>query len=185
MLCRLTRWLISRAEDTGKARPRFAERHAARCAGCGEYARFAAALPGRLSEEVRSLLARAPETDLALEGVDAERAPGRGSSSGRRPVFPRPLPLAAAALALAVVTLVLPRIVLRESAHSPADRQAAFSALKSITTAPDELGGALIDAETSLAGERAILEKSILSALDYLQARLNIRVERRNAPKSI
>jgi hypothetical protein len=57
--------------------------------------------------------------------------------------------------------------------------------LKSITAAPGELGGAVIDVESSLDREREILERSILSALDYLQERLNIKIERRDRPKSL
>ena len=185
MLCRLTRWLISRSEDTGKARPRFAERHAARCAACRDFARFSAALPGRLGGEVPALLARAPGKDLALESTDAERTRDESRASGRRPVFLRPLPAASAVLALIAVAILLPRVVFREQDLSPADRRAALTALKSVAAAPDELGGVLIGAESSLAREREILESSILSAFDYLQERLGVRVERRNGPESL
>ena len=184
MLCHLTRWFVSRSEDGGKAWPRFAERHAARCAACREYARFASALPSRLSAEVPSLLARAPEADLALDGVDAEGARSGRPASGRRPVFLRPFPLASAALALVASVLVLTQVVLREPGLSPADRQAALAALRSVTAAPDELGGVAVDVESSLDREREVLERSILSALDYLQERLNIKVERRDRLKS-
>jgi len=56
--------------------------------------------------------------------------------------------------------------------------------LKSVTAAPDKLGGAVVDAESSLDRERTILGKSVLSALDYLQKHLYIKVERRDGPKS-
>jgi hypothetical protein len=184
MLCHLTRWFVSRSEDGGKAWPRFAERHAARCAACREYARFASALPARLSAEVPSLLAQAPEADLAFEGVDVEGARSGRRASVRGPVFLRPLPLASAALALIAFVLVFTQVVLREHGLSPADRQAALAALKSVTAAPNELGGVAVDIESSLDRERDILEKSILSALDYLQERLNIKVERRDRLKS-
>lgn len=185
MLCHLTRWFVSRSEDGGKAWPRFAERHAARCAACREYARFAAALPARLRADVPSALAQALEADLALEGADLEGARSGRRASGRRPVFLRPLPLASAALVLVASVLVLTQVVLREPGLSPADRQAAFAALKSVAAAPDELGGVALDMESSLDRERAILEKSILSALDYLQERLNIKVERRGGQRSL
>jgi hypothetical protein len=35
-----------------------------------------------------------------------------------------------------------------------------------------------------LAREREILERSVSSAFEYLQARLNIRIERRDVPES-
>jgi hypothetical protein len=186
MICHLTRWFISRSEDGGKAWPRFAERHAARCAACREYARFASALSARLSAEVPSLLARVPEPALTFDGLDAEGTPSENRApSGRRPVFLRPLPVASVALALVALALILTLVVLREPGPSPSDRQAALTALKSITAAPGELGGAVIDVESSLDREREILERSILSALDYLQERLNIKIERRDRPKSL
>jgi hypothetical protein len=83
-----------------------------------------------------------------------------------------------------VFGIVLTRVVLREPGPSPADRQAALTAMKSVAAAPDELGGVALDMESSLDRERDILERSILSALDYLQERLNIRVERRDKLKS-
>lgn len=185
MLCHLTRWFVSRSEDAGKAWPRFAERHAARCAACREYARFASVLPARLSAEVPSVLAGAPEADLALDGIDADGARSLRGASGRRPVFLRPLPAASAALALIASVLVLTLVVFREPRLSPADRQAALAALKSVAAAPDELGGVVADAESSLDREREVLERSILSALDYMQARLNIKVERKGRLKSL
>jgi len=184
MLCHLTRWFVSRSEDGGKAWPRFAERHAARCAACREYARFASALPTRLSAEVPSLLAQAPEAALTFEGAEAERSRSRRGASVRRTVFLRPLPLASAALALVALVLVFTQVILREPRLSPADRQAAFAALRSVTAAPDELGGVAVDVESSLDRERDILERSILSALDYLQERLNIKIERKDRLKS-
>ena len=181
MLCHLTRWFISRAEDGGKTGPRFAERHAARCEACREYARFTASLSARLGAEVPSLFDRVPEATPTLEGVDAGAArSGRLAPSGRRPVALRPLPLASAAVALGALLLVMALAVLRQPGFSPADRREALAALKSATAAPEELGGAVAGAEYSLERERQILEQSILSALDYLQKRLDIKVERRD-----
>jgi hypothetical protein len=185
MLCHLTRWLISRAEDGGKAWPRFAERHAARCDACREYARFVSSLSVRMGAEIPSFLAQAPEAPLTLEGIDAEGPGSRRRASVRRPVFLRPFPLASAAVALVALLLIFTQVVFRTPGLSPGDRQAALAALKSVTTAPDELGGAVAGAESSLDQEREILEKSVLSALDYVQTRLNIKVEWRQKPKSL
>jgi hypothetical protein len=40
------------------------------------------------------------------------------------------------------------------------------------------------EAESSLGREREIVERSLASAAEYLQARLNVRIERRMAAKS-
>jgi hypothetical protein len=179
MLCHLTRWFISRSEDKGTARPRFAERHASRCGACREYARFVSSLPARMGVEIPSFLAGVPEAPPALERIDAEEPRSGRRASGRRPVFPRPIPLASAVVALIALLFIFAQTVLRTPGLSPSDRRAAFAALNSVTTAPDELGGAVAGAESSLDREREILERSVLSALDYVQTGLNVRVEYR------
>jgi hypothetical protein len=68
---------------------------------------------------------------------------------------------------------------------TPEDRAAAQAAVRSILTAPDGLRGALTDAESSLERERRVLERSVASAAEYLQARLNIRIERRDPQKDL
>jgi hypothetical protein len=88
--------------------------------------------------------------------------------------------MASAGLAFIAFLIVLTQFVLREPGLSLADRQAALAALKSVTAAPGDLGGAVVEVESSLDREREILETSILSALEYLQERLNIKVERRD-----
>jgi hypothetical protein len=185
MLCHLTRWFISRSEDEGTARPRFAERHASRCGACREYARFVSSLSARMGAETPSFLAQAPEASPSLEGIDARGLRSRRRASGRRPVFLRPLPLASAAVTLVALLFIFAPAVFRTPGLSPADRQAAFAVLKTVTAAPDELGGAVAGAESSLDREREILEKSVISALDYVQTRLNVRVVWKERPKSL
>ncbi len=185
MFCNLTRWLISRAEDRGKKTPRFAERHAERCGACAEYARFAASLSARLSAETPGFLARTPDFAVELAGSAGQDA-GRGARvPGRRPILLRPFPAAAAALVVVVSALVLFRVVLREPALTLAEKKAAIASLKSVTAAPDELQGIVAEGESTLAKERLILEKSVLSAVEYLQTRLNIKVERKYSPRSL
>jgi len=111
--------------------------------------------------------------------VRTER-PGRRLLSGLRP-----LPVAAAALAVVAGALVLFQVVLREPSPSAEDRAAARAVIKSIVAAPDGFRSALTGAESSLEKEQRILEKSVASAVEYLQARLNIRIERRNPPKEL
>jgi hypothetical protein len=187
MLCTLSRWLISRAEDTGKALPRFAGRHVRRCPACGEFARTAATLSSRLRSERSSWLAGVP--DFAVDrGPDA--TPGPAAKAGAREprrswLSLRPLPVAAAATFIVAGALLLFQVVLKEPAPTAEERAAAMAALKTITSAPQGLQGFLGAAESPLARERRVLEKSVSSAVEYLQARLNIRIERREPPKSL
>lgn len=185
MFCNLTRWLISRAEDRGKERPRFAERHAVRCGACREYARFTTSLSVRLSAETSEFLAKAPDSPLDPAAWAAEGA-GRGTRAPfRRRFVLHPFPAAAAVLVVAASALVLFLVVRREPALTSAEKWAVIASLKSVTAAPDELQGAVAEAESALVKERQILEKSVVSAVDYLQVRLNIRIERREIPKPL
>jgi len=191
MFCAVIRRLVSRAEDRGKTLPRFAERHVARCGACRAYARFASSLGARLAAEVPAVLDRAPDVRLdAVLAPDPARSVhetvDRETRGPRRPQLAlRLLPAAAAALVVVAGALVLFRIVPREPSWSPAARASALATLKSITAAPGGFRGAMTEAESSLDKERQILEKSVASALEYLQARLNIRIERRELPKTL
>ena len=57
MLCTLSRWMISRTEDTGKTLPRIVERHVRRCGACGDHARSSTSLSSRLRGERSAWLA--------------------------------------------------------------------------------------------------------------------------------
>lgn len=185
MFCHLTRRLISRAEDRGKKMPRFAERHTARCGACREYARFTASLKARLSAEKPALLAAVRDFPLGEAAwVEDGTARGKRESLGRRLAL-HPFPAAAAALVVVAGAIVLFQVVLREPSPSPEDRAAALATLRSVTAAPDGFQGMVSDAESSLARERQILERSVASAVEYLQARLNIKIERRESPKTL
>lgn len=184
MWCALSRWMISRAADTGKKPPRSVARHLERCGACGEYARFAASLKDRLDGEREAFLAAVPGFPLSETAWDAGPAPKNEPAALGRRFALRPLPVAAGLLVVAVAAVLIFRVVLREPAPRPEDRAAAQAALKSILAAPDELGGALTGAESSLERERLVLEKSIASAAEYLQAQLNIKIVRRGTSKS-
>ncbi len=184
MLCCLTRWAISRSEDRGGKAPRWADRHAARCASCRDFARFTASLGSRLRAEKGALLDAAPDFPLDRAGwARGEKGAKVRIPFGRRLVL-HPLPAGAAAVAVLAAAFVLFRIVPREPAPTPADRAAARDAFQSLVAAPGGWGEALAGAESSLEKERRILKESFSSAVEYLQARLNIRIERRQPPRS-
>ena len=192
MLCTLSRWMISRAEDTGKKLPRVVERHVGRCRACGAFARASMTLAARLRAERSDVLAKVPDFGVDLGPDAAAPAPEARGLAAARPVSPRflfglrPLPAAAAALVVvAVAGIVIFQAVRREPAAAPQDLAAARAAIKSLAAAPEELQGVVGGAESALDKERRILEKSVVSAVDYLQARLNIKIERRDVSKPI
>ncbi len=191
MLCTISRWMVSRAEDTGKPLPRIVERHVRRCGVCGDEARSSASLAARLRGERFALLAEVPEFPAGPEsdGEQPEmrsRAADTARPGSRRPWLAlRPLPVAASLIVLAAAGLVLFRAIPRGTAPSAEDWIAARAAIRTLTSAPKGLQGVFGEAESSLDKERQILEKSIASAVDYLQARLNIKVERKESPKPL
>ncbi|HSA94571.1 MAG TPA: hypothetical protein VLJ16_00875 [Acidobacteriota bacterium] len=185
MRCRINRWMISRAEDAGKVPPRFVERHTARCEACGEFSRAAASISSRLRAERRAWLAKVPDFPIDLTR-GPELSPAASPASGPRPSasphsrsFLRPLPVAASALAILAAGLILFQVYLRGPGPSAEDRLAARAAIDRLTSAPQTLPAAVGEAESALERERRILEESVASAAEYLQARLNIRIERR------
>jgi hypothetical protein len=183
MKCQLVKWLISRAEDIGKPLPRFAAHHAQRCRACGDYARAVASLASGLRSERSAWLAAVPDfaVDLSAEGA---RGPAAAAARApRRAWFGlRPLPVAAAALAVVAGALVFFQLVLKRPAPTAGERAAVLATLKTITAAPAEVRGAIKEAESPLDREREVLERSFTSAVEYLQARLNIRIDRREPP---
>ena len=191
MLCTLSRWMISRAEDTGKKLPSIVARHVRRCGACGDQARAAASLSARLKGERTAWLAAVPEFSAGLkrdreEPDMASRAADTARPKPRRSWLAlRPIPVAASLIVLAAAGLVLFRVIPRETAPSAEDRVAARAAIKTLTTAPEGLQGVIGEAESSLDRERRILESSVVAAVDYLQARLNIKIERKATPKSL
>lgn len=181
MLCPLIRWLISRKTDTGVKMPEWGARHVERCESCRAYAAFSESLPDRLSEEVSAHLAAVP-------GVDARRIPFEsvvspaGRRAGRRH-FLRPFPVAAIVLTLGAAVVLI--VGVRRGPTSAADEaRAALAGLKRMTTVTGEWPGIIATAESSLEKERLILEKAARSACAYLQDRLNISIERKDATSS-
>ncbi|MCK7481369.1 MAG: hypothetical protein M0C28_32420 [Candidatus Moduliflexus flocculans] len=183
MLCHLARKAISGSEDRGQALPRWAGRHIGRCEACRDHARFAASLKARLADDRSAFLAAAPEFPLkkaAWDKAGTERQ--ERVSLGRRLVL-HPFPAAAGVLALAAAAFLVFRTVPRAPMPSAEDRAAARAAFESIVAAPDGFRGAFTEAESSLEKEKRIWESSVVSAVEYLQARLNIRIERRDEPR--
>ena len=183
MICRIVRWTVSRAGDRGQAPPRWAARHAERCPACREQARFMASLRERLAAERPAFLAAVPEFPMNEAAWDKpEKRDGARDVFRPRP-FLRPLPAAAGVLlVVAAAAFLVFRTGGRESGPGAVDGAAARAALRSLASAPASLGGAITEAESSLEREKRILEKSVVSAVEYLQARLNIRIERRDPP---
>jgi hypothetical protein len=184
MMCALCRWRISRAEDTGRPLGRFAARHVRRCRRCGDYARSVASIASRLRAERPAWLAAAPEFEVDLQAGSAGIAPSPAAARAPRRSWLglRPLPVAAAVLAVVAGALVLYQVVLREPAPTGEERTTALATLRTIAAAPAEVKSAIKKAESPLDRERRVLGESVASAVEYLQARLNIKIERREPP---
>jgi len=183
MKCQLVKWLISRTEDTGKPLPGFAARHARRCRTCGDYARAVASLSSGLRSVRSAWLAAAPDFDVDLPAAEAPGPAAAAALARRRSWFGlRPLPVAATVLAVVAGTLVFVQVVLKRPVPAVEERAAALAAFKTITAAPAGVQGVIREAESPLERERLVLERSVASAVEYLQARLNIRIERREPP---
>jgi len=185
MLCHLARKAISGSEDRGKALPRWAGRHIGRCEACREHARFAASLKTRLAGDRAAFLAAVSEFPLSEAAWDE-------AGSGRKERIPfgrrlglHPVPAVAGVLAVAAAAFLVFRTVPREPMPTVADREAARAAFRSVVSAPDGFLSALSGAESSLEKEKRVLERSVASAAEYLQARLNIRIERRDPSKTL
>jgi hypothetical protein len=184
MLCSFSRWMISRAEDTGKKLPAIVERHLGRCGACARFARSSASVSSRLRAERPDWLAQAPEFAVDLgPGAPPRPVIERSARVPHRPRLSlRPLPVAAAALIIVAGALVLFQVVLKKPAPTAGERAAALAALRTITAAPQGLQGVVGDAASPLDQERRTLERSLTSAVEYLQARLNVKIERREPP---
>jgi hypothetical protein len=191
MKCAISRWMISRAEDTGKKPPRWVERHIRRCAACGEFARAAGSLSSRLRSERAAWLAEVPEFPEARaldldEAGTGYRDAGSGRERSRRfRLALRPLPVAAAALILVAAGIVLFRPGRREPGTIRQDPAAARAAFERLAAAPKDLRGALAGAESPLDQERRTLERLVASAADYLGNRLNVKIERKGTSKDL
>lgn len=186
MLCRLSRWMISRSQDTGTKLPRAIERHVGRCRDCGAFARASMSLASRLKSERAAFLAKVPEFSLDLDVDRVSLRPEAPARAPRRLVFGlRPLPAAAAALVVVAAGVLVFQATRRPTPAAPQDLAAARATLKSLTAAPAGLPGALGAAESSLDKERQVVERSLMAAADYVQARLNIKIERKANPKSL
>jgi len=179
MLCALSRWMISRAADTAKTPPRVVERHLRRCRACAESARFASSLPARFTGDKDAFLAAVPDFPLDEAAWTKEPARTNERTSLYRRFALRPVPAVAGILAVVAAAFLVYRLAVREPGPTPEDLAAGRAALQSLVAAPESVQSALAGAASSLEQERRVLEKSIASAAEYLQARLNIKIERK------
>ena len=105
------------------------------------------------------------------------------SGSRRRFIF-RPVPAAAAILAVVVGGIILFRVLPGNPEPTAAEMKAALADLKYVTEVSNEFRGVVVNAESSMDREYRILEKSVRGAFEYLQAGLNIKIERKKTPQT-
>ncbi|MBN1940004.1 MAG: hypothetical protein JW843_10480 [Candidatus Aminicenantes bacterium] len=180
MLCPLTRWFISRFEDTGKAIPPWVVRHVGRCASCRSFAAFSDSLPARFCGERSSLLDDVPDAP-PRRNVPHSRKPDLARRSRFRSVL-RPVPAAALVLILAAGVFLL-RGILSGPPLTAERAKAALADLRKAAAVTREWPGFVRTAESSLDQERIVLENAARSAYAFLQDRLNLTIERKDSTR--
>ena len=107
MLCKIYRWKVSGAIDSGKPLSEGVKRHLLRCAGCREFAGLAEETGRQLAREAEAMLgpgdqALADKVRASLGKEVESPASARGAAMRPGPVF-RLRPVLTAAVALVVV----------------------------------------------------------------------------------
>lgn len=162
MLCAMTKWLISRREDTGQDLPPWAESHLRRCPSCREFAGLVSSW-----EEQRADLRVFDQADSARSRrirfrPAAGEEPRRKTAAARRW---RPVPALAiifAAVILGALWLALPRTPALPSLDRIIDPE-KMSALREEVAAVD----------SPLRQEMDGLERQLNAAITYLVSRLD------------
>ena len=162
MLCALTRWLISRREDTGRRLPAWAEGHLRGCPSCGEFARLVSSWGERSAE----LLAFDP-ADLARTGrilsrsaAGEELRPGAAKERKWMPVAA--LAFVFAAVILGAIWLALPRTPAPPSLKRIIDPEELIALREEVATV-----------ESPLRQEMDRLEQNLDAAINFLISRLD------------
>jgi len=152
MLCALTKWLISRREDTGRPLPAWAEGHLRRCPSCGEFARLVSSWAEQRSGWRALDLIRPP----------AEEAPRFRAVLARHRVPTAALAMVFAAVLLGALWLAWPRTPALPSLDELIDRQKVSLLREEIATV-----------ENPLLQEMDGLEQELSGAINFLVSRLD------------
>jgi hypothetical protein len=162
MLCALTKWLISRREDTGRRLPLWAEGHLRRCPSCREFAGLVSSW-----EKQRSDLRVFDQGEMA-RGRRIRFRPPAGESPRLHPAFARHR-VPAAALAMVFAAIVLGAIWLAWP------RTQALPSLDELINSErvNALRGEIATVESPLRQEMEGLERTLGAAVDFLVSRLD------------
>ena len=162
MLCALTKWLISRREDTGRRLPSWAEGHLRRCPSCLEFARLVSSWG-----EQRADLRTFDQADTARgrrirfrSAAGEQPQPGHGQIRRWMPVAA--LAAVFAAVMLGVLWLALPRTQPLPSLEQIIDLEKVSALQEEITTV-----------ENPLRQEMDGLEQKLDAAINFLISRLD------------
>lgn len=162
MLCALTKWLISRREDTGKILPSWAEGHLRRCPCCLEFARRVSSWREQ-SADLRSF----DQADIArsrriLSRPAAGEELQRGTAQGRKRIPAAAFAVVFAAVMLGVIWLALPRTPALPSLDRIIDPEKVSALREEIATV-----------ESPLRQEMDGLEQKLDAAISFLISRLD------------
>jgi len=152
MVCALTKWLISRREDTGRVLPAWAEGHLRGCPSCGEFARLVSSWAEQRSDWRALDLSRPP----------AEESPRLRAVLARRRVPAAALAMVFAAVLLGALWLAWPRTPGLPSLDELIDRQKVSLLREEIATV-----------ENPLRQEMDGLEQELSGAINFLISRLD------------
>lgn len=162
MLCALTKWLISRREDTGRRLPSWAGAHLRRCPSCLEFSRLAYSW-----EEQKADLPAFDQADIARSrrirfkpAAGEEPQPWPARAWKRIPVAR--LAAVFAAVMLGVLWLALPRTQPLPSLEQIIDLEKVSALQEEITTV-----------ENPLRQEMDHLEQKLDAAINFLISRLD------------
>jgi hypothetical protein len=162
MLCALTKWLISRREDTGRPLPAWAEGHLHRCPSCGEFARLVSSWAEQKSDWRALDLGEMARGRRIFFRPPAEEAPRLRAALARRRVPAAALAMVFAAVLLGALWLAWPRTPALPSLDELIDPKKVGALREEIATV-----------ENPLRQEMDGLEQELSGAINFLVSRLD------------
>ena len=173
MICYLTKWYISREQDTGRNIPGMVRRHIDRCDSCQEYARFTQGLSERAKSDASSLIAETPEEVMerikikAAEGV----VPTRKHYSRRWLV-----PATSGAIAVILIAVILIFQPFQPSSQDLTGERSQI--LRALTLSEIDLRAYTGYIDSPFEKEWEGLKKAVLTSKDKLISHLSLRIAR-------
>jgi hypothetical protein len=175
MFCKVHKWLISQAADSGKPISGFVKNHVHRCDSCREFAQLCESLMPKFAQDKHAILEKTDEAfnKKIVSALSKERASQSGHHGSPRKFTARRPSLAASlaasslviAISLSIIFIVIPYSKKEISFVRPSE-------LVSVTS-PEVL---LVKAESPLEKEYLELKKTFDSTTEYLRSVLDFQI---------